>query len=243
MLARMYSPAYVTEHYEADLAGEERSGDVVDEQRAVVEALRKRQRTGARLLDVGCGAGRFIALARDAGLDAEGFELDADTAAMAAKATGLKVHAASLEAIAARYDVVHLADVLEHHPQPTELLRAASALLAPAGVLIARGPLEANRHVFLTVMRARQRVLGRREFEAPPWHLVHFTLAGWHALIRRASLVTQEERVYEVRWPAPDRFEWTPKSVVRAVSMALTRSPIGRQLTLGNRVVSWLGQV
>jgi hypothetical protein len=71
-------------------------------------------------------------------------------------------------------------------------------------------------------------------------HVVLFTRAGWHALIRRAVFVVQEERFYEVHWPAPERFAPRPVWLVKTLSLALSRSPVGRNLELGDRVVSTL---
>lgn len=245
-LDELYAPGYLEEHYATELAGEARSVELARELEEAV-AYAAAMRPGARLLDVGCGAGRFLVAARNAGLVCEGFERVAATAEKTAAATGLPVHAGSLESLVARglrYDVIHFADVLEHCSRPLELLAPARALLAPQGFVLARGPLQNQPTLFqqtLRLQRLSRAWLDRlAPFETPPLHVVLFTRAGWHALIRRAGFVVQEERFYEVHWPAPERIAPRPVWFVKTLSLALSRSPLGRHLELGDRVVSTL---
>lgn len=104
------------------------------------------RRVGAgrrRLLDVGAHAGRFLRLAAAAGWEAEGIELNPQTAAYAAAHAGVPVHqvnAASLAADGRRYDAIVLTDVLEHIPAPLEILATLVSLLDPGGVLAIKVP-------------------------------------------------------------------------------------------------------
>ena len=245
-LDALYAPGYLEEHYAAELAGEARSAELTRElEETAVRAAA--MRSGGRLLDVGCGAGRFLVAARSAGLACEGFERVEATAEKTAAATGVPVHAGSLESLVERgrrYDVIHFADVLEHCPRPLELLAPVRALLAPGGLVMARGPLQNQHTLFqqtLRLQRLARAWLGRlAPLETPPMHVVLFTRAGWHALLRRAGLAVQEERFYEVHWPAPERFSPRPVWLVKALSLLLSRSPVGRRLELGDRVVSTL---
>jgi SAM-dependent methyltransferase len=239
LVAAMYSPEYIDQHYGEGDASAEIGGELDDTARAAAE-----RRPHGRLLDVGCGAGRFMIAARDAGLCVEGQELLASVAKLAADATGLPVHSGTLDTIRDRYDLVHLADVVEHVTDPFALLVAARARLAPDGVVIARGPLEQQPNLFQQAVRwqraARTRLGRARPIEMPPWHISQFTLRGWHVLIARAGLRTIDEQIYETRWPAPDAFSLRPRALVKSVSQTVSASPVGRALRLGNRIVSWL---
>ncbi|HSC28324.1 MAG TPA: class I SAM-dependent methyltransferase [Vicinamibacterales bacterium] len=109
----------------------------------VLDGLRRRLPDGRRLLDVGAHAGRFLFLARRAGWDAEGIEVNPRTAAFAAGNSGARVLTASawsLATIHERYDAVTLTDVLEHIPDPVALLLRVREVVAPEGWIAVKVP-------------------------------------------------------------------------------------------------------
>jgi len=92
---------------------------------------------GGRLLDVGCGNGGFLLLARQVGWQVEGLDFDAG-AVQAARSRGLEVHHGGIEVLDGRsacYDVITLCHVIEHVHDPAATLRRLHALLKPGGVL------------------------------------------------------------------------------------------------------------
>jgi SAM-dependent methyltransferase len=90
-----------------------------------------------RLLDVGCGHGLLLDEARRRGYDTVGLELSRSAARHAREALGLDVRELPLEEFddAEGFDVVVLADVLEHLDDPVAGIDRAAGLLAPDGVL------------------------------------------------------------------------------------------------------------
>ena len=105
-----------------------------------VEALMKLLPPGRRLLDVGCGKGQFVAIARRNGLDAWGVELDQGAVATARKAgLGTVLHG-SLDhpELPAAFDVITLWDVIEHLQSPATVLREAFDRLVPGGLIAIR---------------------------------------------------------------------------------------------------------
>lgn len=101
---------------------------------------------GARVLDVGCGGGLFLALLAQRGADVVGLEVDPARAAYARDRHGLHIECRPVESerLAERYaqgfDVVTLWDVIEHVNFPQRTLAAARRLLRPGGHLLIDTP-------------------------------------------------------------------------------------------------------
>jgi SAM-dependent methyltransferase len=109
--------------------------------RVRLELLSKQAPPGRRLLDVGCGKGQFVRVARSEGWDAWGVELDAGACAYAKDTLGLDtVLNGSLDHsdLPAQFDVVTLWDVIEHVPDPVDIFRQALRRLRPGGIVAVR---------------------------------------------------------------------------------------------------------
>jgi len=101
------------------------------------------RRPPGRLLDVGCGAGHLMALARAAGWEVVGVEPSRQACAAARARYGLEPLAAPLEEAdlpQASFDVVTLVNVLDQAPDPVRLLAEARRVLGPEGLLVIRVP-------------------------------------------------------------------------------------------------------
>ncbi|KHK04541.1 glycosyltransferase [Desulfovibrio sp. TomC] len=95
------------------------------------------------VLELGCAHGGFTALLGRSGFRARGLELDASVAALAGRTFGIEVLAGPLEEqdiAPGSLSAVVLMDVLEHLPDPVELLRRVGRLLAPEGVVLVQTP-------------------------------------------------------------------------------------------------------
>lgn len=98
----------------------------------------------ARILDVGCAAGYFLQVMREAGHDGLGVEPSSAIAGLARQALGEKtVFVGNLDdappALGYRpgsFDFVTLWDVIEHIPDPQAALRTVRSLLKPGGRLL-----------------------------------------------------------------------------------------------------------
>ncbi|ACK51223.1 Methyltransferase type 11 [Methylocella silvestris BL2] len=92
-------------------------------------------------LDVGFGNGSLLFAAEEWGFRPVGLDLRRDNVAML-QSLGYEAHCLSIEALdhRQRYDVISMADVLEHLPFPREGLAAARALLRPGGALFLSMP-------------------------------------------------------------------------------------------------------
>lgn len=95
-----------------------------------------------RLLDVGCGTGRFLDVAIEAGWQAEGVEIE-KRCVEDARARGLTIHDRLFRADdldTSSVDVISCWDVLEHLTDPRALVGEIKAALAPGGVVLISVP-------------------------------------------------------------------------------------------------------
>jgi SAM-dependent methyltransferase len=172
------------------------TAEIRERQRAYVDDFRD----AAPVLDVGCGRGEFLALLREAGIDARGVDADADMVAYAS-GEGLEVvqrdavaHLESLEDGA--LGGIFAAQLVEHLPPPAlvRLLELAARKLRPGGLLVAEtiNPLSplALRHYFADLTHAQP--------------LVPETLA---LLARGAGFRETELRFLNAPEPAPETDE------------------------------------
>jgi SAM-dependent methyltransferase len=102
----------------------------------LLELIAERVPSG-RLLDVGCGPGLLLDEAARLGYEVVGVELSRDAARHASEVLGHDVRELALEDFedAAGFDVVVLADVIEHVEDPVGAIARCASLLRPGGVL------------------------------------------------------------------------------------------------------------
>lgn len=137
---RMYDQRWAPEWMETELTSGYKDlifRSVLRDLEALVPA------TDRTLLDLGAHVGRLMKEAAERGWTAEGVELNPQTAAFAAKSTGLPVHRMDARALSAegrRYAAVTLIDVLEHIPGPVAALETARAALKPGGWIAVKVP-------------------------------------------------------------------------------------------------------
>ena len=96
-----------------------------------------------RLLDVGCGRGNFLTIARDYGFDVHGIDISERAVAYARKQFNLKVDVATLDDLARthnRFDVITLWHVLERFPDPFKHLHQVRSLLKEGGICVIEVP-------------------------------------------------------------------------------------------------------
>jgi 2-polyprenyl-3-methyl-5-hydroxy-6-metoxy-1,4-benzoquinol methylase len=144
-----------------------------------------------RLLDVGCGDGRFLALLRDFGdpkWQVVGLELDASAVAQC-RADGFEAHAERVEDFAeqseqqGRFDAVIMLQLIEHVEDPALICERVHALLRPGGVFIVETPNLAG--------------LDYRIFRGRWWGHYHFP-RHWHLFSRESLVRMLEQRGFEI---------------------------------------------
>jgi 2-polyprenyl-3-methyl-5-hydroxy-6-metoxy-1,4-benzoquinol methylase len=139
-LAAYYDEGYAALEYWDDESATRRALD------PIVAAVRRGAPSGARLLDVGSGAGAFLQRAVEAGFRATGLELN-PALAERARRTGAEIIVGDIESggvSGRRFDVITLLDLIEHLLDPVAALRRCHELLAPGGRIVLYTPNHAS---------------------------------------------------------------------------------------------------
>jgi SAM-dependent methyltransferase len=104
-------------------------------------ALGERWLDGGRWLDIGFGNGALLTTAAEFGYDVAGIDLREESVRLMREA-GYEAHAVELDEYRAAepFDVVSMADVLEHMPFPKRALHRVRDLLRPGGLLFVSMP-------------------------------------------------------------------------------------------------------
>lgn len=165
------------------------------------EALRKlagELKPGARVLDVGCGAGGFLHRAKAAGFAVSGLDFNAERVA-ALRARGFDVFSGALPefargSAARSFDAITLFELIEHLDDPASWLEAAKAMLKPGGLLIVGTP---NRERAFDPFTGP----GLEEIDNPPHHLTRWNAAALSKLLSRRGFKIDECRA--LGYPLP----------------------------------------
>jgi len=206
----------------------------------------------SRVLDVGAGTGEFLAYMQDNGFDVVGLEPSSKIGEVA-RSKGLTIHATTLETFAETaqesFDVVTLFHVLEHVPNPVEVLEAARSLLRKRGLLIVKVPNEFN-----SLQLAARDALDLGDWWiVPPVHINYFDYDSLRALMKGTGFsvnteigsfpmemfllmgenyVEDSETGSECHWKRV-RFEQSiPGQVRRTLYKKLATAGLGRSATL-----------
>ncbi len=134
--------------------------------------------TSGRVLDLGSGYGYFRKALADAGFEHDGVEPSAHAREAARERFGFETRAEIAPDWQQRFDVATLWDVIEHVPEPADLLARVAACLAPRGILALKTP---------NLRCPEARVFGPHYHSLKREHLVYFTAPSLVAVAFRAG--------------------------------------------------------
>jgi len=153
-----------------------------------------------RVLDLGCGRGELGRLlrAREGGLSVTGIEWEPAAARTAAEhyeqvlVGNLEIELPRLAAAGDRFDLVVMADILEHTAEPAAILAQVAALLAAGGHAVVSLPNVSHYSVGLALLGdhwdyAERGILDRG-------HLRFFTRGSFRRLAAAAGFAIERER-------------------------------------------------
>lgn len=164
--------------------------------------IRRHARTPGRMLDLGCGDGTVLWLAREDGWTVKGVELFPELAALVRETLDMDVEVSDITSytgVAEAWDCVVLTHVLEHLPDPVGALRKIYELLKPGGAGVLEFP---NIDAFDARLRRQlDRWHIHRRHYAPtyaPGHVQEFCRASFARAARQAGLSLEVWETYAV---------------------------------------------
>jgi SAM-dependent methyltransferase len=138
-----------------------------------------------RVLDVGCGSGFYLDLARSSGLETCGLELN-QSAAEKARGRGHKIFTKLLLELdqleIGRFDLITFFQVLEHVADPVCVMKQATNFLNPGGFIAVAVPSSKGAYQWCPW----------DPHQWPPHHVSHWRLADFDTLANAAKLKVVE---------------------------------------------------
>jgi SAM-dependent methyltransferase len=189
-------------------------------------------RPPGRVLDVGCGTGLFLAVARRRGWQPFGVDESLEATRHARTHFGLDVWVGEFGSFAEngeRFDLVTGWDVIEHARDPVDLLRSARRCLAPDGLVSLSTP---NQRSILELIAGPLYRLSGGRIKAPlekyyiEQHFLYFTPDTFRSCLERAGLAIAQ---LDLESTDLRRLAISPLVRLGLESMVLAARLIGRQ--------------
>jgi len=219
-LSRLYNEQVISgaHHYVNTAVEDSRS------YRARVERLEQFQSPG-RLLEIGCGPGTLMQVARKRGWDVQGLEINGQAVAHA-RSQELPVLEGVLphpDLAGRQFDAIVMNDVIEHIPDPRAAASTVRELLVPGGIFFLTTP---------DIGSPLARLLGARWVHVKPLeHLVYFDRRTIRRFLDEQGFEILDLRsIGRVRnlGVAIERLEWTSWKLSRLAKRCVPRALAGR---------------
>ncbi len=157
-----------------------------------------------RLLEIGCGRGYFLHLAKERGYDVTGIEISPVAAEYAKGKYNIHVLTGDMEKMGPlkmSFDIVTLWHVLEHFYDPAAVLEKVNKLLDPGGYLILEVPNFNSLKFRLTAVKNRW-----RGGNHPRYHLSFFTLGTLRKMLKKSGFTAI--KTLHMNYTDKQRFLW-----------------------------------
>lgn len=166
----------------------------LEESRYNLKEIEKLLKNKGALLDIGCGEGFFLKVAKDSGWQTTGVEMSVNH--QPPEEYGLNIITQDfLDASLTKesFNIITLYDVLEHLPKPSEVIKKSKELLKKEGILIIRVPNEKFLRLKMKVIKnifgkdfyLKNKNLSIQGFYSPETHLFNFNQKTLKAMLQK----------------------------------------------------------
>ncbi|MGF7078360.1 class I SAM-dependent methyltransferase [Mucilaginibacter sp. UYCu711] len=161
----------------------------------------------SKVLDYGCGEGKFLLEAMAKGYEVTGVEFNLDLVKSLKAAFPQNDFLSTTQFFESdeRFDIIFLGNVLEHLTNPREMIQIFKSKLLPEGLLVMEGPLEDNFTLAGAIRKAffSVRKKSGKKVSHTPWHMFFSNYNNQLAVINDAGFETIKYQVKEHPWPFP----------------------------------------
>lgn len=164
----------------------------------------KESGVSGKLLDIGCGKGILLDLARKAGFETTGIDISSYTIQYARKYFNLNAICGNLLDInfpEKSFDVVTMIDLLEHTDQPESLLKEIRRLLKSRGLLVIVTPNEEaliNKLSYAIYRLSREKIRSLVKLNHAPEHRYYFSLKSLDYLLQKSGYRIIDYHYHEI---------------------------------------------
>lgn len=228
-----YGKQYWLDHQSSDLGFPDiykrARSDLTERNLYWLKTLLKYRLPPAKVLELGCSHGSFVALMRQAGYDAAGVEMSPWVVEFGQKTFGVPISVGPVEKIdiaPGSLDVIAVMDVLEHLPDPISTMAHCLNLLKPDGLLLIQTPqfkegmsynalietngsfleqLKADEHLYLFTYHSAVRLfrqLGAEHIQFEPAIFGHYDM--FFAVSRAPFQISSHELIESVLMATPN---------------------------------------
>ena len=153
--------------------------------------------SGGRILDIGCGRGLFLKIMRDDGWEVNGVEFNAEAVSNVYGISVVSGEPASWGFPDGSFDAITINHVLEHFPQPREMIHECGRLLKKGGLLMCAVP------NFLSLQSSVGK--GAWFHLDVPYHIHHFSEEGLRSILTESGFRIVRIRRFDIE---QDPFGW-----------------------------------
>lgn len=167
----------------------------------------------AKVVDFGCGNGKFVWNAFNNGVSIEGVEFFEEQVSHLRRGMPEVKFQTVKEFLenAEKYDIIFLSNVLEHFTNPKKELEQLLQKLSKGGLLVAEGPLERNfslvNYCKWKYFQLRKLFSSSYQTSFAPVHIFYSNYKNQLSLFESFGLITKEYKAMENTWPYPAKLK------------------------------------